>query len=107
MHSRTSEKTGCPECYKSKIKKFDNFIKPKKGFSLKEKNPKLSLEWNDKKNGKLKPELIGGTSDKSIWWICKKGHQWQEKVKYRNIKSKNKNFKQCPECKMIKKDNKK
>lgn len=107
VSSRTSEKTGCPECYKSKIKKFDNFIKPKKAFSLKEKNPKLSLEWNDKKNGKLKPELIGGTSDKSVWWICKKGHQWQEKVKYRNTKSKNKNFKQCPECKMIKKDNKK
>ena len=98
VSSRTSENTGCPKCYKNKINKFDNFIKIKKGYSLKEKNPKLSAEWCYKKNGKLKPELIGGKSNKSVWWECKKGHQWQEKVIYRNKKSKNKNYKQCPSC---------
>ncbi len=98
VSSRTKENTGCPICHNNKIKKFDYFIIPKKGFSLKEKNPKLSLEWDFKRNGNLKPNLIGGYSEKVVWWKCKNNHQWKEMVKYRNKKTKKGVYKSCPKC---------
>ena len=55
-------------------------------------NPALAREWNHEKNGKLKPESFSVNSGKKVWWICKKGHEWQATIKDRN------NGNECPYC---------
>ena len=51
-------------------------------YSIKEQSlaknyPKLSKEWHPVKNRKLKPELVSCGSDKKVWWLCSKGHEWE------------------------------
>lgn len=63
-----------------------------KNDSLLHQNPRLAKEWNYEKNGNLKPEHVTINSDKKVWWICEKGHEWQAVVKNRNHGS------SCPYC---------
>ena len=51
---------------------------------MKTKNPDLAKEWNYKKNNKLLPESVTINSDKKVWWICDKGHEWQATIASRN-----------------------
>lgn len=39
--------------------------------------PSLLKEWNDERNGDLKPTQISVGSNRAIWWKCAKGHEWQ------------------------------
>ena len=55
-------------------------------------NPALAREWNHEKNGKLKPESFSVNSGKKVWWICKKGHEWQAAINSRNHGN------SCPYC---------
>lgn len=50
--------------------------------SVFEKNSKLKTEWSDKNVG-LIPDRISYGSQKKIWWVCDKGHEWQASVKNR------------------------
>lgn len=75
---------GCPYCSNRKILKGYN--------DLQSANSILSKEWNYKKNGQLKPENFSSKSTKKVWWICKKGHEWQASIADRN------NGTQCPYC---------
>ena len=47
-------------------------------------NPTLAMEWNYIRNGNLKPEHFAFKSNKKVWWICKKGHEWQAIISSRN-----------------------
>ena len=47
-------------------------------------NSLLAKEWNYDKNGSLKPEHFLINSNKKVWWICSKGHEWQAKISDRN-----------------------
>ena len=76
--------SGCPYCSNRKILKGYN--------DLQSANSILSKEWNYKKNGQLKPENFSSKSTKKVWWICKKGHEWQASIADRN------NGTQCPYC---------
>ena len=51
--------------------------------SLAQKSPSLSVEWNYEKNGTLLPEHVGAFSNKSVWWRCSKGHEWQASISNR------------------------
>lgn len=74
---------GCTYCCGKKVSK-DN--------CLSTKNPKLANEWHPSKNGKLTPrDVIPGTQ-KKVWWICEKGHEWEGAVKNRSIGT------GCPYC---------
>lgn len=55
-------------------------------------NPILAQEWNYKKNGCLKPEYFLVNSNKKVWWICNKGHEWQAMISDRNSGN------GCPYC---------
>lgn len=55
-------------------------------------NPSLASEWHPSKNKPLTPENIKEHSDKKVWWICSKGHEWQEQVYNRS------NGNGCPYC---------
>lgn len=59
---------------------------------LKTVNPTLAKEWNNKKNGRLKPSNVLPNSNKKVWWKCKEGHEWQAIIKDRS------NGRGCPIC---------
>ena len=54
--------------------------------------PELAKEWNNAKNGNLKPEDFTVFSEKKVWWKCEKGHEWQAAICDRN------NGTGCPYC---------
>jgi hypothetical protein len=55
-------------------------------------NPNLAKEWNYEKNNGLGPSNVMPNSDKKVWWICHKNHEWQAVVSSRH------NGKGCPYC---------
>jgi hypothetical protein len=82
VYSRSNGR-GCPYCSGKKVCK-DN--------CLQTINPSLAKEWHPFKNGDLTPNNVTPNSNKKVWWICEKGHEWQATV---NNKS---NSKGCPYC---------
>lgn len=55
-------------------------------------NAQLMAEWNSEKNVDIAPSTITLGSNKKVWWICHKGHEWQSTVNHRN------NGRNCPYC---------
>lgn len=43
----------------------------------------IASEWNYEKNGDLRPEDFVA-SNKKIWWVCNKGHEWEATINNRN-----------------------
>ena len=37
----------------------------------------LLLQWHPEKNGELTPDGVSYGSQKKIWWVCDRGHEWQ------------------------------
>jgi hypothetical protein len=83
---RTNQGNGCPYCSGRNplVGKTD----------LLTINPKLCEEWNYTKN-KLGPENYTRGSSKKVWWICKRGHEWQTTISNRISSFSNSN---CPYC---------
>ena len=75
---------GCPYCSSRKISVGYN--------DLQTVNPAIANEWNYEKNGDLKPEMFTANSHKKVWWLCRKGHEWQAVIYNRN------NGRGCPVC---------
>jgi hypothetical protein len=40
-------------------------------------HPELAAQWHQSKNGSLLPEQVIAGTNKKIWWVCDKGHEWQ------------------------------
>ena len=55
-------------------------------------NLEVAKEWNYERNGQLKPEQVAANSNKMVWWVCKKGHEWQNTINNRN------RGRNCPFC---------
>ena len=76
--------SGCPICSSNKVLAgFNDFLTT---------NPVLASEWHPTKNGSLSPSMITSHSNKTVWWKCKEGHEWQAKVNDRT------NGNNCPVC---------
>jgi hypothetical protein len=93
---RCNGKSNCPYCGGKKICE-DN--------CLSTTHPELAKEMHPTKNGSLTPHDIRFGSHKKIWWICKKGHEYQSAICERSTK---RNYKYgCPYCsgKKLCKDN--
>jgi glutaredoxin len=60
-------------------------------------NPRLVKEFNYKKNYPLIPKDFTINSNKKVWWLCRKGHEW-ESIIYSRVRQ-NSN---CPHCKSLK-----
>ena len=56
--------------------------------------PELLREWHPTKNGELKPEEVTHGSDRSVWWLCPKGHEYDSIIYSRT----GKNSTGCPQC---------
>ena len=76
--------SGCPQCSGRQVIIGYN--------DLATVNPKLSKEWNNEKNGELKPNMVMANSNKKVWWICNEGHEWQASIVNRNRGN------SCPKC---------
>jgi hypothetical protein len=55
-------------------------MKLSKTYNLSVDNSVLASQWHPVKNGDLKPEDVTPSSNKKVWCICEKGHEWKEKV---------------------------
>ena len=55
--------------------------------------PQIASEWNYKKNKGIDPKRISYGSEKLVWWICEKGHEWQASPNNRTS-----NNRGCPVC---------
>ena len=59
---------GCSVCAGKKVQPGHN--------DLATTHPELAEEWHPTKNGNLKPTDVSAYSNKRVWWICKKGHDY-------------------------------
>jgi len=76
---------GCPYCASVKLLP---------GFNdLLSVAPELAAEWHCEKNGELRPVDVFAGSNKSVWWICCRGHEWRARISKRNYGQ------GCPYCK--------
>ena len=82
-----SERTrgrGCPICKSKKVVAGIN--------DLATQYPHISKEWHTSKN-KNQPTQVLPQSNKSVWWICSKGHEYQTSPAHRITKNSS-----CPIC---------
>jgi len=47
-------------------------------------NLELAKQWHQTKNAELAPDMVSPNSNKKVWWICNKGHEWQAYIYSRN-----------------------
>ena len=74
--SSRSAGRGCPYCASQKLLV---------GFNdLQTRNPKLASEWHPTKNGSLTPKDVMPGTNKKVWWLCEKGHEWENSINVRN-----------------------
>lgn len=79
INNRVSNGTGCPYCsHHAVLKGFNDFATVR---------PELVKEWNNEKNGDLKPDEINAYTGKAVWWKCENGHEWKTPVKCRTFGS--------------------
>ena len=69
-----SKGKGCPYCCNRKISPEN---------SLKTIKPALAKEWHPALNGDSKPVQFAPRSHFKVWWLCKKGHEWQAPINNR------------------------
>ena len=83
INSRNSG-VGCPVCSGHRLVVGIN--------DLATVRPEFAVQWHPTKNGELRPTDITAGTDKSVWWQCEKGHEWQARINNR-IHGNN-----CPIC---------
>ena len=75
-YARTANRTGCPVCVGKKVVPLEN--------DLATRCPEVASEWNDSKNGYLRPETVSPNSHRKVWWKCRKcGYEWVAEIKSR------------------------
>lgn len=86
------KRCGCPYCGCKKVCE-DNCLATLR--------PDLAAQWHPSKNDRLTPKDIVLASEKKVWWLCNKGHEWQCVMSSRKWGS------GCPYCvgKKVCKDN--
>lgn len=87
--ARTSNKSGCPYCAGQKVLP---------GFNdLETRYPDIASEWHPEKNAGIKASEIMPGSQKKIWWLCPKGHEYSSSVASRTNRNSG-----CPYCSGLK-----
>ena len=84
---------GCPKCAKAKRLTAFNLNRIHCNGSLATEYPKVAMQWHPVKNGELSPYDVTSKSDKKVWWLCEKGHEWPAIIKNRSFHNKG-----CPYC---------
>ena len=66
--SRTGQNTGCPYCSGLIASESNNLLAI---------FPNIAQEWHPTKNHNLKPSDLSYGSNKKVWWLCDKGHDYK------------------------------
>lgn len=56
--------------------------------------PDIAKEWHPTKNGNLLPTDVLAVSHKKVWWLCPKGHTYNQKIEFRTTAQRS----GCPYC---------
>jgi hypothetical protein len=80
---------GCPKCGYRRVAQKLSQARP--GESFADLFPEAAKDWHLTLNGALKPDQVRPASNKTVWWQCPDGHEWQSRVVYRRRYG-------CPEC---------
>ena len=54
-------------------------------------SPDIAAQWHPTKNGNTNPTDVTAGSNKIVWWMCEKGHEWKTPVHQRSKVG-------CPYC---------
>ena len=90
---RTRQGQGCPYCTGRKVLAGFNDFETKR--------PDLVRFWDYEKNDLLPSQVLAG-SNKTVFWKCEKGHEWEDKVC-----SRTRGGSECPHCRKLRLSNKK
>ena len=85
VNQRAKRGYGCPYCSGHRALKGVN--------DLATTYPALAKEWNHEKNGSLTPHDVTAGSRKKVWWLCEKGHAYEQLI----IKRSSRGY-SCPYC---------
>ena len=81
--NRARQGKGCPYCASQRTIPEE---------SLEALRPELMKDWHPSKN-KYAPSTLALGSQKEVWWLCSKGHEWHTMVKTRTQHDRG-----CPSC---------
>jgi hypothetical protein len=81
---------GCPPC--GVRRRAAQRAVPMPGGSFADLFPETAREWHPTKNAPLTATQVAPASNKTVWWQCARGHEWQARVATRR------EFGQCREC---------
>ena len=85
IRQKTSNGSECPICCNQKILVGYN--------DLATIYPEIAKEWHPTKNGNLKPSDFTISSKVKVWWICPKGHEYEQAIAKRTVRKQG-----CPYC---------
>ncbi|MES9772475.1 zinc-ribbon domain-containing protein [Priestia megaterium] len=81
---RVKYNSGCPYCAGQRATEENNLLK---------KHPEIAKQWHPDKNNGLTSEDIAPASSKKVWWLCEKGHSYQQSIDKKNQRNYG-----CPFC---------
>ena len=84
-----SRNCGCPVCGNKAVLPGYN--------DLATTHPDLAAQWHPTKNGNLTAETVTFGSNKKVWWVCNKGHEWCTTPNSRTNRNKE-HLLNCPVC---------
>lgn len=75
--SRTGKsRLGCPVCSGKAVAAGEN--------DLATIYPELAAQWHPEKNELLTPCEVTAYSNRRVWWLCERGHEWQATIASRS-----------------------
>lgn len=80
---------------RDRFKIYEQYSLVNKKNNLNEIFPEIAKEWHPTKNGKLKPYHVTRSSNKVVWWVCDKNHEYQSEVNRRTSTQRKGG---CPYC---------
>ena len=75
VFSRTVLGTGCPICTGRQALVGEN--------DLATLYPNIAAQWDETKNGVLRPDAVTPGSNRRVWWKCEKGHSYRAVIAQR------------------------
>ncbi len=78
---------------RDRTKIYEQYIFIRKNNSLATIYPDISKEWHPTKNGVLQPDSFSYSSNKIVWWLCPKGHEYKTSINKRSLGNQG-----CPVC---------